>query len=124
MSPVNSSFEDDVPLSQVSGKPKLKRTMLRELLVPGKRATSTLLGEDFRLPGLSMKAKKCIEENMQLNEATRRQLIRETVTCLVAYACEAHHILLRQQGFSARVYLSCVRKNLLHGPMKWNFNTG
>ena len=33
-----------------------------------------------------MKVKKCVEENILLDDATRRQLIRETVTCLVAYA--------------------------------------
>ena len=89
VSPENSSFEEDIPLSQMSGKPKLKRTKPREFPAPGKKAKTILLGEDFRLPGLSVKTKRCIKENVQLDDATRRQLIRETVTCMIAYAGEA-----------------------------------
>jgi len=43
------------------------------------------LGGHFKLPALSVKVKKCVEENIPLNDATRRHLIRETVTSLVAY---------------------------------------
>lgn len=85
LSPGNSSLEEDIPLSQLSGVPKLKRTKPREFPATGKRAKTLLLGEDFKLPALSVKVKKCVEGNMPLDDATRRQLIRDTVTCLVAY---------------------------------------
>ena len=43
-----------------------------------------LLGQDFKLP-ITAKIKECVKENTALDEATRKQLIWETVTCVAAY---------------------------------------
>ena len=79
-SPLSSSFEDEIPLSQLSGLPKLKRSKPREFPAAGTKAKTALLGGDFELPALSVKVKKCVEENIPQDDATRRQLVRETVT--------------------------------------------
>ena len=42
------------------------------------------MGQDFKLP-ITAKIKECVKENTALDEATRKQLIWETVTCVAAY---------------------------------------
>lgn len=46
-----------------------------------------LLGDDFKIP-ISDAVKKSIADNSVLDDASRRQLIRDSVTCLKAYAGE------------------------------------
>ena len=64
----------------------LKRTKQREFVhnVPAKKAKRCLLETDFKLP-ISAKVKKCVQKKSPLDDSDRRQLIRESVTCLQAY---------------------------------------
>ena len=91
LSPYSSSCEEDLPLSQAtsaSNLPALKRTKPREYnvqkTVQAKKAKCCLLEKDFKLP-ISAKVKECVQKKIPLDDNDRRQLIRESVTCLQAY---------------------------------------
>ena len=47
------------------------------------------LAQDFKLP-ISSKVNEFVQQNRSLDESTRRQLIRETVTCVEAYVSSKH----------------------------------
>lgn len=83
------SLEEDPPLSQSQPSPSvpaLKRTKPREFPEPSVKRVK-LLGQDFKLP-ITAKIRECVKQNTALDEATRKQLIRETVTCVAAYVGE------------------------------------
>ena len=93
MSPSNSSvsldLEEDSPLSQSLAGPSmpvLKRTKPREFPEPPKKKVKHL-AQDFKLP-ISSKVNEFVQQSRSLDESTRRQLIRETVTCVQAYVGE------------------------------------
>lgn len=65
----------------------LKRSSHQYPLVPHKKEREKLLGDDFKIP-ISDAMKKSIADNSVLDDASRRQLIRDSVTCLKAYAGE------------------------------------
>lgn len=65
----------------------LKRSSHQYPLVPHKKEREKLLGDDFKIP-ISDAVKKSIADNSVLDDASRRQLIRDSVTCLKAYAGE------------------------------------
>lgn len=69
--------------------PPLKRTKTREysLSTEPSKERDRLLGRDFKLP-ISDVVKKFVAEKTFLDDATRRQLIRDCVTCLKAYSGE------------------------------------
>lgn len=88
------SSEEEVSLSQsmsASDLPALKRTKQREFVhnVPAKKAKHSLLETDFKLP-ISAKVKECVQKKIPLDDSDRRQLIRESVTCLQAYVGDQH----------------------------------
>lgn len=85
----DSSFDEDF-LSQSQSQsaritpPPLKRTKPREYpLIPPKKERHTILGENFKIP-ISDAVKKSVADNSFLDDATRRQLIRDCITCLKA----------------------------------------
>ena len=82
------SLEEDSPLSQSlpgSVTPALKRTKSREFPKPPvKKVTHQVLLQDFKLPS-SANVRESVQLNISLDEATRRELIRETVTCVSAH---------------------------------------
>lgn len=82
----SSSFDDEMASPQYSQAwvPKLKRTRPREFPVLAKKAKCSLLGENFKLP-ISSKIKQCVKDNTPLDDANRRQLIRDCVTYLEAH---------------------------------------
>ena len=88
-SPCSSSLEEDLPLSQAlstSDLPcSLKRTKPRHYVAsePAKKAMHCLFEKDFKLP--ITKKEACMQKKIHLDNTDRRQLIRETVTCLQAY---------------------------------------
>ncbi|XP_067033209.1 uncharacterized protein [Acropora muricata] len=93
LSPSNSSvsldLEEDSPLSQSLAGPSmpvLKQTKPREFPEPPKKKVKHL-AQDFKLP-ISSKVNEFVQQNRSLDESTRRQLIRETVTCVQAYVGE------------------------------------
>lgn len=93
LSPSNSSvsldLEEDSPLSQSlpgPSMPVLKWTKPREFPEPPKKKVKHL-AQDFKLP-ISSKVNEFVQQNRSLDESTRRQLIRETVTCVQAYVGE------------------------------------
>ena len=93
LSPSNSSvsldLEEDSPLSQSLAGPSmpvLKRTKPREFPEPPKKKVKHL-AQDFKLT-ISSKVNEFVQQNRSLDESTRRQLIRETVTCVQAYVGE------------------------------------
>lgn len=47
----------------------------------------SLLGQDFKFP-ISAKVKECVKKKISLDDNSRKQLIRESVTCLQANAGE------------------------------------
>ena len=79
---------EDSPLSQSlpgSVTPALKRTKSREFPKPPvKKVTHQVLLQDFKLPS-SANVRESVQLNISLDEATRRELIRETVTCVSAH---------------------------------------
>lgn len=88
------SSEEEVSLSQsmsASDLPALKRTKQREFVhnVPAKKAKYSLLETDFKLP-ISAEVKECVQKKIPLDNSDRRQLIRESVTCLQAYVGDQH----------------------------------
>ena len=94
LSPCSSSFEEDFPLSQsisASDLPVLKTTKPREYVqtVPAKKAKRCLLERDLKL-AISAKVKECVQKKIPLDNDDRRQLIRESVTCLQAYVGDQH----------------------------------
>lgn len=54
-----------------------------------KKAKHSLLETDFKLP-VSAKVKECVQKKIPLDNSDRRQLIRESVTCLQAYVGDQH----------------------------------
>lgn len=90
LSPSSSFEEDALADSQMADfkPPPLKRTKPREYsLTPPKNERRTLLGKDFKI-AISDAVKKCIEKNSFLDDVSRRQLIRDCVTCLKAHSGE------------------------------------
>ena len=83
------SLQEDPPLSQSQPSPAvpaLKRTKPREFPEPTVERVK-LLGQDFKVP-IRAKILQCVKLNAALDEATRKQLIRETVTCVATYVGE------------------------------------
>ncbi|XP_068756774.1 uncharacterized protein [Montipora capricornis] len=88
-SSVSLDLEEDSPLSQSLAGPSmhvLKRTKPREFPEPPKKKVKHL-AQDFKLP-ISSKVNEFVQQSRSVDESTRRQLIRETVTCVQAYVGE------------------------------------
>lgn len=120
----NSSLEENMASPQCSQLtvPKLKRAKPSEFPVlvkkkkVKKKAKHSLLGEDFTLP-ISSKIKQCVEDNIPLNDASRRQLIRDCVNCLKAYV---DHKQLTSGDFTEVAKQLCDRKPVLHNERHLN----
>ena len=75
-------------LSQSQTVPwRLKRSKPRQSHLPEKKAKCEFLDGDFKFP-ISLKVRECVKDEMPLDDTLRRQLIRESVTCLQAYVGE------------------------------------
>ena len=86
---VSLDLEEDSPLSQSlpgPSVPVLKCIKSREFPEPPKKKVKHL-DQDYKL-SISSKVKEFVQQSRPLDEGTRRQLIRETVTCVQAYIGE------------------------------------
>jgi len=107
-----------------SDLPAVKITKQREFVhnVPAKKGKHCLLETNFKLP-ISAKVIECVQKKIQLDDSDRRQLIRESVTCLhiQPYLGDQH---ISSSCFEEAVKLLCDKVPLLRDekPPLWPNN--